>query len=125
MDQFCPKDSNDDKGFTIPLLQLHGKEGGYNLLISPGGPGPSVLSLICRRGKLLSEAVGDDFHAPAFDPRGGASETLPAAVCFPNQNLHERRAFIPSYDLKRDISRVFAWATNYTKACANRFMSIA
>ena len=40
------------------------------ILFNPGGPGGSGVEFIKRFGKLLHEALGDDYDIIGFDPRG-------------------------------------------------------
>ena len=116
VDQFRNEKDN-SKTFSIPLLRRRGKSATHNLLVNPGGPGSSGLSLIHRRGKRLREIVGDTFHIVAFDPRG-VGESHPLAIGYLNQEKRERYAPPAVYDIRKDSPRLLAWAANFTKACA-------
>lgn len=62
--------NNTSQSLTIPLLRLRASSPSTNLLLNPGGPGTSGLSLLRRRGAQLRAIVGHNFHLVSFDPRG-------------------------------------------------------
>lgn len=118
MDQFDAENSG-DKTFFIPLIRLRGGENAtQNLLVNPGGPGGSGTEFIFRRGKQLSEIVGDGFHILSFDPRGINAST-PMASCFPTKEARKERSDLRDYELVHDSPEVYAWAHNFVKACAD------
>ncbi|KAI0744294.1 TAP-like protein-domain-containing protein [Daedaleopsis nitida] len=51
------------------------------IFLNPGGPGPSGVDLISRRGQSISRITGPSFDVLSFDPRG-IGRTTPAATCF-------------------------------------------
>lgn len=81
MDQFNETNSG-NKTFSIPLIRLRGENATQNLLLNPGGPGGSGIEFIYRRGKQLSDIVGEGFHLLSFDPRG-INGSKPLASCYP------------------------------------------
>ncbi|KAF2161983.1 hypothetical protein M409DRAFT_69483 [Zasmidium cellare ATCC 36951] len=118
MDQFDAENSG-DKTFFIPLIRLRGGENATeNLLLNPGGPGGSGIEFIFRRGKQLSDIVGDGFHLLSFDPRGINTST-PMASCFPTKEARQNQGDVRDDELVHDSPEVFAWAHNYVQACAD------
>lgn len=118
MDQFDVENSG-DKTFFIPLIRLRGGEHATeNLLLNPGGPGGSGLEFVFRRGKQLSEIVGDGFHLLSFDPRGINTST-PMASCYPNNKARKEHSDVRDTELVHDSPEAYAWASNFVQACAD------
>lgn len=118
MDQFDAENSG-NKTFFIPLIRLRGgEEATENLLLNPGGPGGSGIEFIFRRGKQLSDIVGDGFHLLSFDPRGINAST-PMASCYPTKEARRSLSEVRDSELVHDSPEAYAWAHNYVQACAD------
>ncbi|KAF2215283.1 hypothetical protein CERZMDRAFT_110008 [Cercospora zeae-maydis SCOH1-5] len=117
MDQFNLTNSG-DKTFNISLVRLRGKDGSPNLLLNPGGPGGSGAEFVYRRGKQLSEIVGDGYHLLSFDPRG-INGSGPVASCYPDRKAAEQLSYVRDSEIIHDSPEVYAWTQNFVKACEN------
>lgn len=115
MDQFN-KTNSGDKTFQIPLVRMRGKNATKNLLVNPGGPGASGLSFVRGAGGKLNKIVGEDFHIVGFDPRGVGSST-PEATCYIDAEAKDRLKPRRATDLIKDSPYLYAWSTNYVRAC--------
>ncbi|OAA70739.1 Alpha/beta hydrolase fold-1 [Akanthomyces lecanii RCEF 1005] len=115
MDQFNATNSR-NKTFQIPLVRMRGRNATNNLLVNPGGPGASGISYVYGAGEKLSKLIGEDFHIIGFDPRGVNSST-PEATCYVDAESRERLRPRRSTDLIRDSPYLYAWSTNYVRAC--------
>lgn len=81
------------------------------------GPGGSGFEFVYRRGKQLSEIVGDGYHLLSFDPRGINGST-PEALCYPSGEARQQLSPHRDEELIHDSPETFAWTQNYVKACA-------
>ncbi|PPJ54281.1 hypothetical protein CBER1_06552 [Cercospora berteroae] len=115
MDQFNLTNSG-DKTFNISLVRLRGKDGSPNLLLNPGGPGGSGAEFVYRRGKQLSEIVGDGYHLLSFDPRG-INGSGPLASCYPDKKAAQQLSDVRDTEIVHDSPEVYAWTQNFVKAC--------
>lgn len=115
MDQFNPKNTR-NKAFKIPLVRMRGKNGTKNLLVNPGGPGASGIGFVYGAGEKLNKLIGEDFHIIGFDPRGVNSST-PQATCYADAESRERLQPRRTTDVIRDSPYLYAWSTNYVRAC--------
>lgn len=115
MDQFDSVNSA-DKTFNIPLVRLRGKNAHKNIVLNPGGPGASGINFIYDFGESLNAQVGEGFHLVSFDPRGVNSST-PVASCYPDDETRKRLSKVRTSDLIRDSPELYAWATNFARAC--------
>ncbi|CZT19291.1 uncharacterized protein RCC_05137 [Ramularia collo-cygni] len=117
MDQFNATNSG-DKTFSIPLIRLRGKDATKNLLLNPGGPGGSGMEFVFRRGKQLSDIVGEGYHLLSFDPRG-INGSKPVASCYPTEEARRQLSSVADSELVHDSPSVYAWTQNFVKACAD------
>ncbi|OKL59895.1 hypothetical protein UA08_04966 [Talaromyces atroroseus] len=115
MDQFDSQNS-DDRTFSIPIIRMRGQNATQNLLLNPGGPGGSGLSLMHRAGSRIRDLVGEGFHLVSFDPRG-VNNSTPQASCYPDASTRQKLKPVRSQNIQVDSPEVFAWAQNFVKAC--------
>jgi len=115
MDQYNATSSG-DKTFNISLVRLRAENATKNLLLNPGGPGGSGAEFIFRKGKQLSDIVGNGFHLLSFDPRGINGST-PAASCYPSKKVKRAHSGVNSVDVVVDSPGMYAWTNNFVKAC--------
>jgi pimeloyl-ACP methyl ester carboxylesterase len=115
MDQFDAKNSG-NKTFSIPLIRMRGKNATQNLLLNPGGPGGSGTEFVFRRGKQLSEIVGEGFHLLSFDPRG-INASRPLASCFPDREARKLTDGLRDTEIEHDSGEAYAWSLNLAQAC--------
>lgn len=115
MDHFNRSNSG-DKSFVLPLVRLRGVNAKRSILVNPGGPGGSGVALVQRKGKLLKEIAGDDFHIIGFDPRG-INGSQPAALCYANEDVRTLRAPVYERDDWQYNPALNAWADNFGRAC--------
>lgn len=115
MDQFNETNSK-NKTFQIPLVRMRGKNATKNLLVNPGGPGASGISYVYGAGEKISRLIGERFHVIGFDPRGINSST-PEATCYVDAESREKLRPRRTTDLIRDSPYLYAWSTNYVRAC--------
>ena len=95
---------------SVPSDQYQGV-----ILVNPGGPGGSGLSLVTFFKQALPNTVSDAYDWIGFDPRGVGS-SKPALSCDPNYFVDPRPNYIPSTQNLEDI-----WlkrSNNYAMACA-------
>lgn len=117
MDQFNATNSG-NKTFSVPLIRLRAKNATQNLLLNPGGPGGSGVEFIFRRGKQLSEIVGEGFHLLSFDPRG-INGSKPFATCYPTEEARKELSGVRDVEVVHDSPELFAWTQNFVQACAD------
>jgi pimeloyl-ACP methyl ester carboxylesterase len=98
---------------TAPRSQQQG-----DLLVNPGGPGGSGLSLASYVASGLSPTVAADYNIIGFDPRGVGS-SVPALTCDPTFFSGVRPDYIPSSTAAEQtlISR----ARSYAADCDKRY----
>jgi pimeloyl-ACP methyl ester carboxylesterase len=89
-----------------------------DLLVNPGGPGASGLSLAAAVGAGLSPKVAADYNIIGFDPRGVGSST-PALTCDPSFFSGARPDYIPASAAAEQtlINR----AKSYAADCEKRY----
>lgn len=88
--------SKDNPKVHIGILLVPGKHNGTKktstspLLLNPGGPGGSGVSIAMAFGAPIQEIVGEDQDIIGFDPRG-ISTTTPRADCYsyPSEDLDD------------------------------------
>ncbi|KXT08261.1 hypothetical protein AC579_8477 [Pseudocercospora musae] len=117
MDQFNETNSG-SKTFSIPLIRARANHATQNLLLNPGGPGGSGVEFIFRRGKQLSDIVGEGFHLLSFDPRG-INASKPLASCYPDKESRRSLSAVRDLEPIHDSPEVYAWTQNFVKACAD------
>ncbi|KAJ5087910.1 hypothetical protein N7456_011526 [Penicillium angulare] len=115
MDQFN-QNNPEDKTFSIPIIRMRGQNATQNILLNPGGPGGSGISLIYHGGPQLKTLIGEGFHLVSFDPRGVNSST-PQISCYPDVATRQRLSPVRSRNIEADSPEVFAWTQNYVKTC--------
>ena len=98
---------------TAPASQQQG-----DLLVNPGGPGGSGLSLAAYVADELNPSVAADYNIIGFDPRGVGS-SVPALTCDPSFFSGERPDYIPPSATAEQtlISR----ARSYAADCEKRY----
>lgn len=117
MDHLATPDvGSDDTTFAVPLVRMRGRADAPNLLVHPGGPGASGTRFMHDAAGALRTLVGDHFHIVGFDPRGTNSST-PPATCFADAASRHRARPRRATDLIRDSPYLYAWSTNYGRAC--------
>lgn len=91
------------------------------LLVNPGGPGGSGLSLAGFVASSLPEAVAAQYDVIGFDPRG-VGKSKPALDCEPGHFKPVRPDSVPStFALENtDILR----AMSFARACATKYASV-
>jgi pimeloyl-ACP methyl ester carboxylesterase len=88
------------------------------LLVNPGGPGGSGLSLAAEVAGGLSPSVARDYDIIGFDPRGvGAS--VPQLTCDPSFFSAPRPDYIPASAAAEQVN--INRAKTYASACEQRF----
>jgi len=98
---------------TAPASQQQG-----DLLVNPGGPGGSGLSLAAYVADGLNPQVAADYNIIGFDPRGVGS-SVPALTCDPSFFSGERPDYIPASAAAEQtlINR----AKSYAADCQKRY----
>ena len=98
---------------TAPASQQQG-----DLLVNPGGPGGSGLSLAAYVAESLNRQVAADYNIIGFDPRGVGSST-PALTCDPSFFSGVRPDYIPASAAAEQtlINR----AKGYAADCGKRY----
>jgi pimeloyl-ACP methyl ester carboxylesterase len=98
---------------TAPARQQQG-----DLLVNPGGPGGSGLSLAASVAAGLSQKVAADYNIIGFDPRGVGS-SAPALTCEPSFFSGLRPDYVPSSTAAEQtlINR----AKSYAADCGKRY----
>ncbi len=98
---------------TAPASQRQGV-----LLVNPGGPGASGLSLAATIASVLSPSVAADYTIVGFDTRGvGAS--VPALTCDPTFFSRPRPDYVPSSSAAEQV--LIDRAKMYAADCEKRF----
>ena len=98
---------------TAPRSQQQG-----DLLVNPGGPGGSGLSLAAFVAAGLSPQVAADYNIIGFDPRGVGS-SVPALTCDPSFFSGERPDYIPSGAAAEQT--LIGRARSYAADCEKRY----
>jgi pimeloyl-ACP methyl ester carboxylesterase len=100
---------------TAPKSQQQGV-----LLVNPGGPGGSGLSLAAAVAQGLNPSVAADYDIVGFDPRGvGAS--VPALHCETNFYSGVRADYIPSSDTVAAEQPLINRAKTYAADCEKNY----
>ncbi|KAM3499938.1 hypothetical protein MY10362_006846 [Beauveria mimosiformis] len=115
MDQFNSTNSG-DQTFTIPLVRMRGKHASQNLLVNTGGPGASGTGYVYSAGEKLSRLLGGNYNIVGFDARGLGAST-PNVSCYVDAESQKRQRPRRTTDLIRDSPYLYAWSTNYVRAC--------
>lgn len=87
-----------------------------SLLMNPGGPGVSGLSMVTVGNRT---ELADRFDRVGFDPRGVGS-SLPAIVCLTPQEADSERAEPPTGNTPAGIAEAEAENREYADRCAQR-----
>jgi pimeloyl-ACP methyl ester carboxylesterase len=98
---------------TAPLSQQQGI-----LLVNPGGPGGSGLTLAAEVAEGLSPGVAADYDIVGFDPRGVGS-SVPQLSCDPSFFSGPRPNYIPASAAAERA--LIARATMYANDCEQKF----
>ena len=96
---------------TVPASQYQGV-----MLVNPGGPGGSGLTL-SRLGSFVPNHAGDYYDWIGFDPRGVGS-SVPAVSCDPNYFGFDRPDYTPTSPAVE--AAWLAKAKGYAQDCARR-----
>jgi pimeloyl-ACP methyl ester carboxylesterase len=98
---------------TAPLSQQQGI-----LLVNPGGPGGSGLSLAAEVAEGLSPSVARDYDIIGFDPRGVGS-SVPELSCEPSFFAGPRPNYIPANAAAEQVN--INRAKTYAHDCEQKF----
>jgi pimeloyl-ACP methyl ester carboxylesterase len=98
---------------TAPASQQQGI-----LLVNPGGPGASGLSLAAEVADGLSPSVARDYDIVGFDPRGVGS-SVPQLSCDPGFFTGPRPNYIPASAAAEQV--MIARAKTYASDCEQQF----
>ena len=98
---------------TAPKSQRQGI-----LLVNPGGPGASGLSLAAEVAQGLSPGVAAQYDIVGFDPRGVGS-SVPALSCDPGFFAGVRPNYIPANPAAEQV--LINRAKTYATGCGQRF----
>ena len=98
---------------TAPVSQQQGI-----LLVNPGGPGGSGLSLAAELAQGLSPAVARDYDIVGFDPRGVGS-SVPQLSCDPTFFTGPRPNYIPASAAAEQVN--IDRAKTYAHDCEQKF----
>src|ERR1700722_2236741 len=98
---------------TAPVSQQQGI-----LLVNPGGPGGSGLSLAAELAQGLSPAVARDYDIVGFDPRGVGS-SVPQLSCDPTFFTGPRPNYIPASAAAEQVN--IDRAKTYAQDCKQKF----
>ena len=98
---------------TVPKSQQQGI-----MLVNPGGPGGSGLSLAVEVAQGLSPSVAASYDIVGFDPRGVGS-SVPALRCDPGFFSGVRPNYIPANAAAEQV--LINRAKTYATDCAQRF----
>ena len=98
---------------TAPLSQQQGI-----LLVNPGGPGASGLSLAAVVAEGLSRSVARDYDIIGFDPRGVGS-SVPQLSCDPSFFSGPRPNYIPASAAAEQV--LINRAKTYANDCEQKF----
>ncbi len=98
---------------TAPLSQQQGI-----LLVNPGGPGGSGLSLAAEVAEGLSPSVARDYDIIGFDPRGVGS-SVPELSCEPSFFSGPRPNYIPANAAAEQVN--INRAKTYAHDCEQKF----
>ena len=98
---------------TAPASQQQGI-----LLVNPGGPGASGLSLAAEVAGGLSPSVARDYDIVGFDPRGVGS-SVPQLSCDPGFFTGPRPNYIPASAAAEQV--MIARAKTYASDCEQQF----
>jgi pimeloyl-ACP methyl ester carboxylesterase len=98
---------------TAPKSQQQGV-----LLVNPGGPGASGLSLASEIAQGLNPGVAADYDIVGFDPRGVGS-SVPALSCDPDFFSGDRPDYIPGNAAQEQV--LINRAKMYASDCEKRF----
>jgi pimeloyl-ACP methyl ester carboxylesterase len=101
----------------LPATAPAGQQQGV-LLVNPGGPGASGLSLPATVAGVLSRPVAADYDIIGFDPRGVGS-SVPALHCDPGFFARPRPDYVPSGAAAEQAMEQRARA--YAAGCEQRF----
>ncbi len=98
---------------TAPASQRQG-----DLLVNPGGPGASGLSLAASVAGILRPAVAADYTIVGFDTRGVGS-SVPALTCDPSFFAKPRPNYVPASPAAEQA--LIDRAKQYAADCQKRF----
>ena len=101
----------------IPATAPAGQQQGI-LLVNPGGPGASGLSLAAEVARGLSPSVARDYDIVGFDPRGVGS-SVPRLSCDPGFFAGPRPNYIPASAAAEQV--MITRAKGYADDCEQKF----
>ncbi|HYV77227.1 MAG TPA: alpha/beta fold hydrolase, partial [Streptosporangiaceae bacterium] len=101
----------------MPATAPAAQQQGY-LLVNPGGPGASGLSLAADVAAGLDPTVASEYNIIGFDPRGVGS-SVPALHCDPSFFAGVRPDYIPANAHAEQV--LLARAKSYAAGCQRRY----
>ena len=101
----------------MPATAPAGQQQGY-LLVNPGGPGASGLSLAADVAGGLDPTVASEYDIIGFDPRGVGS-SVPALHCDPSFFAGARPDYIPANAHAEQV--LLGRAKSYAAGCERRY----
>jgi pimeloyl-ACP methyl ester carboxylesterase len=101
----------------VPATAPAAQQQGY-LLVNPGGPGASGLSLAADVAAGLNPTVASEYNIIGFDPRGVGS-SVPALHCDPSFYAGVRPDYIPANAKAEQV--LLARAKSYAAGCQRRY----
>jgi pimeloyl-ACP methyl ester carboxylesterase len=101
----------------IPATAPESQQQGI-MLVNPGGPGASGLSLVVEVAQGLSRSVAADYDIVGFDPRGVGS-SVPALSCDPGFFSGVRPDYIPANAAAEQV--LVNRAKTYAADCEKKF----
>src|SRR5215471_13302151 len=101
----------------MPATAPAAQQQGY-LLVNPGGPGASGLSLAADVAAGLDPAVASEYNIIGFDPRGVGS-SVPALHCDPSFFAGVRPDYIPANAHAEQV--LLGRAKSYAAGCQRRY----
>jgi pimeloyl-ACP methyl ester carboxylesterase len=101
----------------MPATAPAAQQQGY-LLVNPGGPGASGLSLAADVAAGLDPTVASEYNVIGFDPRGVGS-SVPALHCDPSFFAGVRPDYIPANAHAEQV--LLARAKGYAASCQRRY----
>jgi len=118
-----PLDYADPAGTAISLAMLRLRTSGArsgSLLVNPGGPGASGMSLVANLADTVAATpLGQSFDLVGFDPRGvGASE--PAVACLDGKQTDAERADLDLDTSPAGIAQTETEEKDYAATCSSR-----